>query len=82
MSKPIFIVRIPVDFAKKEGVQRFEEVQKQLQAKLNDYHVLAIVDSSVEALVFECFNADDAEQKNIQEIKEMIVESLQSLRTN
>lgn len=78
MSKPIFIVRIPHVLKEQEGVARFEELQRQLQAKVNDYHVLTIIDSSVSALVFECFNSDDAEQKKIDEIKQMISESLKS----
>lgn len=78
MSKPIFIVRIPHVLREQEGVERFEELQRQLQAKLDDYHVLAIIDSAVDAVAFACFNADDAEQKKIDEIKQMISESLKS----
>ncbi len=71
MSKPIFVVRFPAELVVQHR-ERFEEASKNLQTNLQDYHVLTVMESGLEATKFECFNAIDATEVDIEDIKEMI----------
>jgi hypothetical protein len=79
MSKPIFIVRFPAEIVM-ENRDRFEEVSRDLQAKLSDYHVLVVMESALEATQFECFNAINATDKDIQELRDMCLNAIKDLR--
>lgn len=70
MSKPIFIWRVPLQ-AVVGNSEQFEQIQQDLQAKLSDYHVLCMTDPEVSSPQFECYNAVNAEEKDIEELKQM-----------
>ena len=70
MSKPIFIWRVPLH-AVVGNSEQFEQIQQDLQAKLSDYHVLCMTDPGVSSPQFECYNAVNAEEKDIEELKQM-----------
>lgn len=70
MSKPIFIWRVPLQ-AVVGNREQFEQIQQDLQAKLSDYHVLCMTDPEVSSPQFECYNAVNAEEKDIEELKQM-----------
>lgn len=75
MSKPIFIVRLPVvsNTGKYEGIYQF------LENKLRkDYHVICFMNSSTEEVQFECYNASNAADKDIEEIKQMVLKQLEN----
>jgi hypothetical protein len=42
------------------------------------YYVIPIRDSSVERVEFECYNAENAESKDIEEIKQMILKQFKN----
>jgi hypothetical protein len=70
MSKPIFIWRVPLH-AVVGNSEQFEQIQQDLQAQLSDYHVLCMTDPGVSSPQFECYNAVNAEEKDIEELKQM-----------
>ena len=75
MSKPIFIVRIPKrDFLGE--VEMLAKLRHDLKKELTDYHVLVAADSDTGKSEFECYNADDATEANIEEIQDKIFEIL------
>ena len=73
MSKPIFIVRLPYQ---EENRDKFLEMYKQLGEQLSDYYVLCPMDSSISRVEFECYNANNATDKDIEEIKQMVLKQL------
>ena len=75
MSKPIFIVRFPVV----SNTGKYENIYEFLEKKLRkDYHVLCFMNSSTEEVQFECFNARNAADKDIEEIKQMVIKQLEN----
>jgi len=75
MSKPIFIVRITRrDFLGE--IEMLDKLRRDLKNQLTDYHVLITADSNTGKSEFECYNADDATETNIQEIQDKIFEIL------
>jgi hypothetical protein len=79
MSKPIFIWRVPYN-AVASNREQFEQIQRDLQTKLSDYHVLCMTDPGVSSPQFECYNAINAEEKDIEELKQMGTEMLNSIK--
>jgi hypothetical protein len=79
MSKPIFIVRFPAEIVM-ENRDRFEEISRDLQAKLSDYHVLVVMESGLEATQFECFNAVNATDKDIEELRDMCLDAIKNIK--
>jgi hypothetical protein len=75
MSKPIFIVRFPYA---EENRDKYLETFKQLGKQLSDYHVLCPMDNSVNRVEFECYNAINATDKDIEEIKKMVLKTIES----
>ena len=75
MSKPIFIVRFPFV---EENRDKYLETFKQLGEQLSDYHVLCPMDISVDRVEFECYNAINATDKDIEEIKQMVLKTIES----
>jgi hypothetical protein len=81
MSKPIFIVRIPRrDFLGE--IEMLDKLRRDLKNQLTDYHVLITADSNTGKSEFECYNADDATETNIQEIQDKIFEILKQNETD
>lgn len=79
MSKPIFVVRFPAEHVMQHR-ERFEEASRDLQTKLSDYHVLTVMESGLDAAQFECFNAINATDKDIQELRDMCLNAIKDLR--
>ena len=75
MSKPIFIVRFPYTETNKE---KYLQMYKQLGQQLSDYHVLCPMDNSVDRVEFECYNAINATDKDIEEIKQMVLKTIEN----
>jgi hypothetical protein len=71
MSKPIFIVRFP--YIKELDREQFERYYKQIGEQLSDYHVLSLIDSMVERVEFECFNAPHTEME-FEELKRRVLD--------
>jgi hypothetical protein len=80
MSKPIFIVRLPYQLVESAGKGYFDRVQYDLKKKLYDYHILVTMDSSIEKTEFECFNATNATETDIEELKKMVLNSLNKIK--
>jgi len=75
MSKPIFIVRFPFV---EENRDKYLQMYKQLGEQLSDYHILCPMDNSVDRVEFECYNATNATDKEIEEIKQMVLKTIES----
>jgi hypothetical protein len=81
MSKPIFIVRITRrDFLGE--IEMLDKLRRDLKNQLTDYHVLITADSNTGKSEFECYNADDATETNIQEIQDKIFKILKQNETD
>lgn len=66
-AKPIFLVRMPKP--ENDDRDKYIEMMSQLESKLNDYHVLLAFDNKIEAAAFECFNAKDATDIDIESLR-------------
>ena len=75
MSKPIFIIRFPYQ---EENKAKYLETYKQLGEQLSDYHVLCPMDNSISRVEFECYNAVNATEKDIEEVKQMVLKQLEN----
>ena len=72
MAKPIFIIRIPVSSLETMGGDKLTQITKNLQAQLDDYHVLSMVDNYVSEAQFQCFNVEHMDTITIEELKRQI----------
>jgi hypothetical protein len=73
MAKPIFIIRFP--YTKDLSLmERYSKTYEEIRKQLSDYHILSPMDSSVERVEFECYNAINATDVEIEELKQMILE--------
>ena len=78
MSKPIFIVRFPFI----SDTQQYGKIVERLDKQLGkDYHVLCPMDSKTKQVQFECYNASNATDKDIEEIKQMVIKQLTDEQT-
>ena len=75
MSKPIFIVRFPFV---EENRDAYLQMYKNLGEQLSDYHVLCAMDNSIDRVEFECYNAINATDKDIEELKQMVLKTIES----
>ena len=73
MSKPIFIVKVPVRIADEQQRAQLEQVGQQLQMKLRGYYVLTIAENRNDdkGIQFECYNTTDLDAKSFEELKEI-----------
>jgi hypothetical protein len=77
MVKPVFIMKFPhVDEPTRE---KLIEQYFSIENKLYDYHVLALIDSSVEKITFECYNSPHTE-KEFNELKTELLKTLGSVK--
>ena len=73
VAKPIFIIRFP--YVKEQHiVDKYLKMYKELGEQMTDYHVLCPMDNSVERVEFECYNAINATDVEIEELKQMVLE--------
>lgn len=76
MAKPIFVLRIPISTLETMGADKLRQIFNNLQMQLNDYHVLSMVDNHVETAGFQCFNANDVPEIELDALKEMCMNAL------
>lgn len=76
MAKPIFVIRIPISTLETMGADKLRQIFNNLQMQLNDYHVLSMVDNHVETAGFQCFNANDVPEIELDALKEMCMNAL------
>ena len=76
MAKPIFVIRIPLSALETMGADKLRQIFNNLQMQLNDYHVLSMVDNHVETAGFQCFNANDVPEIELDALKEMCMNAL------
>ena len=70
MSKPLFIIRIPLSADREAVGKQMDMLEKKL---IKDYYLIPVRESSVDRVEFECYNADNAESKDIEEIKQTVL---------
>jgi len=66
-AKPIFIIRSVAGTSQEE----LTKVQINVKNILTDYHVFVILGSGTQA-EFECYNSKEADQIDIEKLKELI----------
>jgi hypothetical protein len=72
MSKPIFIIRFPYV----KDIQKFQDYYRAIGEKLQDYHVLSLIDSSVERVEFECYSSPHTELE-FEKLKERVMDIIE-----
>ena len=75
MSKPVFIIRFPFI---EVNIDKYLEMYKQIGQQLSDYHVLCTMDNSVDRVEFECYNTINATDKDIEELKQMVLKTIEN----
>ena len=66
-AKPIFLVRMPKP--EDDDRDKYIEMTRELEFKLNDYHVLVAFDNKIQTVVFECFNVKDVTEIDIESLR-------------
>jgi hypothetical protein len=74
MSKPIFIIRYPIEAYEQLGRGKLLEMQQALDKQLHDYHVLHLVESRAEnaTVEFEMYNCAEVDDIKFAELKKLI----------
>jgi len=75
MSKAIFIIRIPISADRETVSEQMDMLEKKL---MKDYYLIPVRDSSVGRVEFECYNVNNATNKDVEEIKQMILKQLEN----
>jgi hypothetical protein len=77
VAKPIFIIRFPYtnNF---DQMEKYLKMYKEIGEQMTDYHVLCPMDNSVERVEFECYNAINATDVEIEELKQMVLEKIKT----
>jgi hypothetical protein len=70
-AKPILVVGLS-----KKAAFDGRMMQQTLDQKLTDYHVLLYFSNNITDLKFQVLNALDADEKTIEEIRQMIKEAM------
>ena len=78
VAKPIFIIRFPYtnNF---DQMEKYLKTYKEIGEQMTDYHVLCPMDNSVERVEFECYNAINATDVEIEELKQMVLEKIKTI---
>ena len=77
MAKPIFVIRFP--YPENETIrQKYLQQYKMIGEMLSDYHVICPMDNSVERAEFECYNAINATDVEIEQLKQMVLEKIKT----
>ena len=77
VAKPIFIIRFPYT-ENPNWMDKYLKMYKEIGEQMTDYHVLCPMDNSVERVEFECYNAINATDVEIEELKQMILEKIKT----
>jgi sialic acid synthase SpsE len=72
VSKPIFIIRFP--FISNHDKSKFEAYYEHVSKQLHDYHVLSLIDNSVNKVEFECYNSPHTEIE-FEELKQTVLKT-------
>lgn len=81
MAKPIFLIAVP--YVSENFEQYIQNVQQKIQhvsEQLSDYHVLYYVHRG-EELTFQTFYEKDFNQIKYEELKQMIQEKIENLKS-
>ena len=69
MAKPILVIRFPYD----RHIDELVNATKNLEKKMDDYHILSFMDSCTDRVKFECFNSPHTEIE-FEELKRHVLE--------
>jgi hypothetical protein len=79
MSKPIFIIRIPSE-TYSSNLDKYERQLASIKKELReDYHVIMVVESHISNVGFQCFNAVETTDIQIQELSDQIQKRLDNM---
>ena len=77
MAKPIFLVKVPYEITSVCDGEHVNNIQKVLEKKLTDYHVL-VAGCNVNDLEFQCFFEKDFGEINFEELKSIVSEQFKT----
>ena len=72
MSKPIFVIRFPLDVPAPVVYSDYE----QIQTKFTDYHVLPLRDNRADRVEFECYSLQDVNTQDFENLKKDVLNLL------
>ena len=70
MAKPILVIRFPYD---EIFIKEMDNINKKLERKIDDYHILPVIDNYTKQIKFECFNSPHTEIE-FEELKQRVLE--------
>jgi hypothetical protein len=71
MSKPILIIRIPI-IEKELYREKLVNEIKCLQKEITDYHIITLLENSIESIQFECFNVLEKDNLDLEILKKEV----------
>ena len=77
MAKPIFLVKVPSEITSVCDAEYVDNIQKVLEKKFTDYHVL-VVGANVEEFEFKCFFEKDFGEIEFEELKSIVSEQFKT----
>ena len=75
-AKPIFIIRFPYSDG---NIGYYDSAYKMITNQLTDYHVLSLMDNTVNKVEFEIFNLINATDKDIEELRTSLLKTFDKL---
>jgi len=72
VSKPIFVIRFPLDVPATVVYSDYE----QIQTKFTDYHVLPLRDNRADRVEFECYSLQDVNTQDFENLKKDVLNLL------
>jgi hypothetical protein len=75
VSKPIFVIRFPLDVPATVVYSDYE----QIQTKFTDYHVLPLRDNRTDRVEFECYSLQDANTQDFENLKKDVLNLLEKI---
>jgi hypothetical protein len=75
-AKPIFVVRLPRRYFQSEP-KTYMQALDDLRATLTDYHVLITSDTDLDNTKFECYNAANATEADLQAIQDIVLKKIE-----
>lgn len=75
-AKPILVIRFPLGAA---SISKIKNEISRLSEQMKDYHLLFLVDNSIERIEFECINALNAKDEDIEVLKRKVLSQIEEI---
>ena len=75
-AKPILVIRFPLGAA---SISKIKNEISRLSEQMKDYHLLFLVDNSTKRIEFECINALNAKDEDIEVLKRKVLSQIEEI---